>query len=354
MYEDINFDTIMEAMLNRVPDTVDKREGSIIYDALSPAAAQLTNMYTELSIIMNETFADTASTQYLIKRCAERGITMKQATPSIVKAICLPATVDILNKRFNYDAINFTVTEKISDGVYQLQCETSGEMGNIREGTLFPIDYLEGLESLSITELLVPGEDMEDTEALRTRYFDSFSSQSFGGNVADYKEKVMRMDGIGGVKVYPTWNGGGTVKLVIQNSSFGVPSSELINLVKEKMDPEVNSGKGMGLAPIGHQVTILGVSVVMIHLTSTYTFSKNYVWEDVKENVETAVDNYLQELNENWSDFENIIVRISQLESRILTVEGILDVSNTKINDAAANYSIGANEIVVRGEISHE
>ena len=35
-----------------------------------------------------------------------------------------------------------------------------------------------------------PGEDEEDTEAFRNRYLDSFSSQSYGGNRRDYKEKV--------------------------------------------------------------------------------------------------------------------------------------------------------------------
>lgn len=37
--DEMTFDYIMNRMLESVPDTVDKREGSIIYDALAPAAA---------------------------------------------------------------------------------------------------------------------------------------------------------------------------------------------------------------------------------------------------------------------------------------------------------------------------
>ena len=37
----MTFDYIMNRMLESVRDTVDKREGSIIYDALAPAAAEL-------------------------------------------------------------------------------------------------------------------------------------------------------------------------------------------------------------------------------------------------------------------------------------------------------------------------
>ena len=37
----MTFDEIMERLLERVPDTFDKREGSVIWDALAPAAYEL-------------------------------------------------------------------------------------------------------------------------------------------------------------------------------------------------------------------------------------------------------------------------------------------------------------------------
>ena len=45
MFEGYTFEYLMESMLSRVPDSLDKREGSIIYDALAPAAAELAQMY---------------------------------------------------------------------------------------------------------------------------------------------------------------------------------------------------------------------------------------------------------------------------------------------------------------------
>ena len=38
-------------------------------------------------------------------------------------------------------------------------------------------------------------------DALRCRYFNSFEKESFGGNVADYKEKIESIDGVDQVKV---------------------------------------------------------------------------------------------------------------------------------------------------------
>ena len=45
MYEDVTYDAILARMLGRVPDDLDKREGSVIYDALAPAAIELQLMY---------------------------------------------------------------------------------------------------------------------------------------------------------------------------------------------------------------------------------------------------------------------------------------------------------------------
>ena len=45
----------------------------------------------------------------------------------------------------------------------------------------------------TITALLIPGEDEEDTEVFRQRYFNSLNAQAFGGNRIDYIEKVNEM-----------------------------------------------------------------------------------------------------------------------------------------------------------------
>ena len=41
-------------------------------------------------------------------------------------------------------------------------------------------------------ELLIPGEDEEETEAFRQRVLDSFQTQAFGGNQADYRPRYSK------------------------------------------------------------------------------------------------------------------------------------------------------------------
>ena len=73
MYEEATYEAILSRMLARIPEDFDKREGSIIYDALAPAAVELAMIYMELDAVLNQLFADTASREYLIRRAAERG-----------------------------------------------------------------------------------------------------------------------------------------------------------------------------------------------------------------------------------------------------------------------------------------
>jgi uncharacterized phage protein gp47/JayE len=344
MYESMTYDVIMQQMLDRVPDTFDKREGSIIYDALAPAAAELAQLYIELDVVLNQTFADTATDEYLEKRCAERGINRTAATYAVVQGEFAPTTIDVIGQRFSCGNYNYTVTEETDvAGIYQLTCETSGDAPNAVSGQLIPINYISGLETASITEILIPGEDAESDDSLRERYFDSISSQAFGGNVADYEAKTKAIDGVGGVKVTPVWNGGGTVKLTIIASDYSIPSSTLIENVQAEME---------SIAPIGHVVTVDCVIGTTINIATDITYQDGWDWPSAGQYIESAIDEYFLSLAESWDDKTNLVVRISGIEQKILACAGVLDVQNTVLNDATGNIQLGEYEIPVRGDVS--
>ena len=337
----MTFDVIMQQMMNRIPDTMDKREGSIIYDALAPAAAELSQLYIALDIVLNQTFADTATDQYLEKRCAERGVNRKPATYAVVQGEFTPSDIDVVGERFSCGNYNYTVIYG-EGGIYHLQCETSGEAPNAISGQLIPINYIDGLETARITSILIPGEDAESDDDLRQRYFDSLSSQAFGGNVADYEQKTKSIDGVGGVKVTPVWNGGGTVKLTIIASDYSVPSTTLV----EKVQNEMTS-----IAPIGHTVTVDGVSESVVNIATEITYQNGWDWSSAGSYIQTTVDEYLKSLAESWDNNDNVVVRISGIEQKILSCPGVIDVQNTKLNGGTANLQLDVYEIPVRGDV---
>ena len=142
---------------------------------------------------------------------------------------------------------------------------------------------------------------------------------------------------------------GGTVKLVIIDSTFSPPSSTLVDKVQTEIDPTQNAGEGVGIAPIGHVVNVFPVAGETINLT----FALYYQWDDVKPYVEEAVKGYFTELAKSWADSADpLIIRISQLESRLIDITGILDVVHTTINGEAANYTLPPDSIPVLGTMS--
>jgi uncharacterized phage protein gp47/JayE len=267
-----------------------------------------------------------------------------------------------IGSRFSYDDVNYAVTEKISSGVYFLVCETAGAVGNKSAGTLLPIDYVAGLQTATLSEVTVPGEDEEETEVFRARYLASFSSQAYGGNIADYREKVNKIQGVGGVKVYPVWQGGGTVRIAFMTSELRPPTPEFVSEVQNLLDPVPYQGEGVGIAPIGHIVTVAGVSDAQINIGLHLLFASG-TYEDYQTDIESTIDAYFAELNKDWQSTQRaeidsysntgLVVRISHIESRLLDIEGIEDIQHTMLNGVEENLTLGVDELAVRGELTN-
>jgi len=350
MYEHITFEVILERMLDKVSNTLDKREGSIIYNALAPAAVELQIMYIEFDSILNESFADTQSRDFLVRRAAERGITPFEATNATLKGefnIAIP-----IGSRFSMDELNYIAVENIAGFDYMMQCEAKGTEGNKHFGSLIPIDYIDGLTSAELTEVLIPGEDDEEVESLRSRYFQSFDTKPYGGNKQDYIQKTNAISGVGSTKVTPIWDGGGTVKLTILDSSFNKASNSLIDIVQTEVDPVVNSGKGVGIAPIGHVVTVDTVDEVTINISTTITLDEGYSWGILSDEANQMIGDYLLELRKDWATQSQLVVRIAQIETRLLGIDGIIDIEGTSINSAAQNLTLNQYQIPMMGGIS--
>ena len=194
----------MEEMLDTTDESIDTRQGSIIWDAVSPTALENAQMYVDMDRLLSETFADTAGYYYLIKRASERGVFVRQGTPAVLKVQVEPADIDIpVDTEFNIGELNYSVTEKLEDGFYSLTCNESGTEGNNTVDDVIPLEDVAGLEAIDVVGIIASGTDDEDVEHLRKRYYDSFDEVAFGGNKAEYKEKTKDFTGVTACKVYP-------------------------------------------------------------------------------------------------------------------------------------------------------
>lgn len=354
MYENMSSDMLEQRMLARMPTDIDKREGSIAYDATAPAALELAEAYIMAQVILNQTFANTADRQFLILRAAEFGIAPYDATYAEVQGE-FNRSVDI-GARFSYNELYFQVVSVINASAftYKLRCETAGIVGNSCVGTIIPVSTISGLTRAEITKVLVPGEEEEDTETFRKRFFAAIKSQAFGGNGSDYREKALAIDGVGGVKVYRCWNGGGTVLLVILASDYSIPTGALISEVQETFDPAPQGG-GYGLAPIGHIVTTQAAQSVAINVTMAVQVKSGYEFADLLSSVKTVVGKYLTDLRAEWceqDDRDNLYIRTSVIISDILGLTGITDVSGVTVNGEPVRLVLAPKQVPVLGEVT--
>ena len=344
----------MQRCLARVPNDVDKRAGGIIYDALAPAVAELTQLYIEIGTILDRGFADTATGEDLTLKAKERAVFRRMASPATRQAMFWAgdgSLMDIpINSRYSGGEVNFRAVERISQGVFRMLAEQAGDVGNRYIGALLPITHVANLARATIGDVLIPGQDTETDAELRARYMESLDVQAFGGNIADYKAKTEALQGVGAVRVVPTWEGVNTVQLVIIASTWDVPSSDLIDSVQNAIDP-LQDGNGFGLAPIGHIVTVTGVEGVAIHVEMGIELSAGTTWGSVATSVRDVCEGYLLELRKTWADNDYLVVRVAQFEAAVLQVAGIVDVGNTKLNGSFDNVTLLPNEVPLLGVI---
>lgn len=353
MFEDITEEQLRNRMLDRVDDKYDKREGSIIFDAVAPTALEHKNMYISLDEALNEAFLDKMSLENLKRKGVEMGIPYKYASKTVVK---LQTDADVaIGKQFTCNDLTFTITKKLFDFVFYAECTTAGSDANLCMGDVIMTENIPNLTEAKIVEISVEGEDDEETETYRKRLLANVNTDTFGGNKSDYKARVGSINGVGGVKVYSgtEWNGGGTVKIVFTTSSFNVPSQTLVDQVQTEIDPETNSGEGIGVAPIGHIVTCIGADATTVNITADFTFTDEiYSLEACIDNMRAVIDDYFLTLNQDWENLSKVTVRVADIISCLMGVEGVLDVQNITLNGSATNLIVDKDSLVMRGTIN--
>lgn len=372
------YDYILTEALSKVPDNVDKREGSIIRDALSPCCYEAAKHILYLADIIEQTYIETANGLWLDGRVIEGGITRDPATYAKKLGVFKtqldePCQISI-GQSFstvgdtilNYTAVQVYANEDgdVVPGSYIMQCNTVGSVGNSYIGRIVPNDYIEKLASAEITTLLYPGEEEESDDSLRERFLANLMKTAFGGNIAQYRHWAKEIPGIGGVQVYPVWAGGGTVKLSIIDTDYNSCSSEFCQTILEKFDPENSGGEtglGLGIAPIGHKVTVSTPLPRTINVSGKITLLPGYKLETLLPQIKLALEEYLLSLRQAWenSDDENnysVIVYLGRINFAILNVKGVSSAYELQLNgtdtDIRLTETSSLQEIPVLGTVS--
>lgn len=345
------YQNILTQMLDQVPATFDKRDTSPIPTALGPAAYALEGYYISLNQVQLAAYVQTATGQALDYLAVIAGLTRYPASAAVRlgifdMAVPIGSRYSTINgaDSINFQATAATTGETEGDYYYQLTAETPGGIGNEYTGPILPITAIPGLNSAQITDILVPGDDEESDEDFRARIIEALNDRPFGGNIASYRTYIMAIDGVGAVQVYPTWNGGGTVKCSVLGADFLPASPTLVENVQNAVDPPPNQGLGLGTAPIGAQVTVVAPEELTVNVSATLQLASGYAIGQVQTPIQQAVENYMLSVRQEWATPVNTTsveyqanVYVARIVAAIVGVPGVVNATNVQLNGGTAD-----------------
>jgi uncharacterized phage protein gp47/JayE len=347
-YENMTYEVILQRMMDRVtskyPD-LDNREGSLLFNALASAAIELAIAYTEIDNVLNESFVNTASREYLLVGCDQIGMDISafEAHSGMHKAQ-FDTTVEI-GSRWNCGLYNYTVMEYLGleDALYtyRVECETKGTAPNTSTGDLTPItNEPPDLTYARLVECLIEGENEASDEDIREAYREYVTGSASDGNVNQYKRWCSQYDSIGDYKIIPLWNGPNTIKVSILSSSNKPASEELIAEFQEYLDPN-SEGMGNGVAPIGSIVTVSTATELPINVSADITMKSGY--SDTTA-IDEAITNYLADIA-----YKKSVVAYMSVGAMILNTEGVESITNLKINSKTEDIKLSDEQIPIFG-----
>lgn len=336
MYEDKTYENILQEMLNRVSNDVDKREGSVIYDALAPAAYFLADQYFQLRNFIDLVLPDTAVGEYLDRAVSGYGMSRKSASPAVRKIV---TSGDIsIGTRWVISEVVYRVTEQIEENVYGAECETAGKIGNTYSGSLEPLSAVSNVTA-ELTDIITDGADEETDEALRARFYEKVRHPATSGNAYHYRQWALEVSGVGDAKVFPLDSGPGTVTVLIldvdkkRNTSLESAVSEYMETVR----------------PIGASITISSPAARTVDVSANIILDGAKTLDDVLAEFKKQLAEYLKSLV-----FVDYRVSYAKTGSLLLNIEGVQDYDDLKLNNSTGNITVGVKEIPVMGAVNLE
>ena len=306
------YKTILNDALSRVPDDLDKREGSVIMTAIAPACYQLALGYLKLAEAVKQCYGSTATGDNLTELGNSLGIERREGECPYVWVKFKRG--DVVQPTANPENwIDDTFYFKMSDGVdwyftitnwntddddeYIFKClsDREGYIDTLRalrtDNTIYSLYAVAGCTfdtDMTLTDDVNYGVDDESDEAFRSRYIEYLKFNRFGGNYTDYQLLPERASSLAsGSDALGNYDWrilckryqsslivlGGFVKDYKDSHAIIPTTLAEMTAIKNELDPD--DGDGTGLLPFGHN--LFCCSPLVVTLTAVYTVTGNTI-----------------------------------------------------------------------------
>ena len=332
MFNEQTYEVLINRILeNTSANNLDTREGSVSFNLLAPLAEELAKAYISMGDILNLAFIEDTFGAYLEKRVNEFGIYRKDGEKA-TGAIKVTGEDDVFignSTIVTANGLEYVVLNDVllpdEDTLY-VEAMDIGYKYNLPAGSTFElIDPIYGVETLTNEVAFENGVDIETDEELRERFKYIIQNPRTSGNVNDYKSWALECDGVGRVKVYPLWNGNGTVKVLIIGNDNLPCDTNTINLVKSHIEEK---------RPIGATVTVDTPNLLNLTFNIKIKLNSAYSLDDTREQITAVLQDYINNLEDEDIIYYKALSAVGDLEA-------VDDIVTYKINDKQENIPVG-------------
>lgn len=333
MFEDRTYENLMKEALALVTEDVDKQEGSMIRTAISPCIYKLAENYIKLDNFIDLVSGDSAIGEYLDRVVADYGLTRKTATYAVRK-IVTTGEVNV-GSRWSLNEATYKITALLNTNVYSATCEQSGIIGNAYSGALEALDDIGNITG-TLTDIITAAEDEESDDNLRSRFYNRVQEPSTSGNEADYKKWALDVIGCGNAKVFPIWNGPGTVKVIVVDEKMMIDS-----FLPAKVASYIET-----VRPIGATVMVDSPKSKVINITANVRKDGSKTLAEIQTAFTSSLAAYFKTMI-----FNKYSVSYAMIGSLLLGIDGVQDYASLLVNNCAENIIIADTEMPLAGTI---
>lgn len=349
MFEDRTPETIkrevLEAIAADARAEVSTIEGSYTDVLVGPLALEHSKVYQALSAVLAIAFPDEASGGYIDMEGGKYGIYRKAGTRARADmtlsgkaGVTVPAGTVFCTP----DGLEFALPEDIllSGGTDACTVEAveAGSAYNVGAGELSQmIQTISGLESWDNTAA-AGGTDEESDDALFARIDAYRKRPATSGNPAHYEQWALEVPGVGAALVIRTWDGPGTVKVIVADSNMAPAAEAIVEAVAAHIGEE---------QPIGAELTVVSAQALEITVAAAAVLDGSATLEQVKAAFAVSLTEYLRGLA-----FSAPSVLYNRVGYLLLSVPGVTDHTGLTLNGGTANVPIAKGQVPVLGEVT--
>lgn len=331
VFDTKSFEEFREEVLENISDRYSKIEGSYTSDIVAGVCRELEKLSENIASLESAIFVTADSGEYLIRRCADYGITRKLATAAVITVTVTADTDTVLksgaeltdsNGKVFFELTQATeLTASVPTEVTAV-CTSTGKL-SIPENS---IRFVSSVSGIVITnEAQISGTDDETDEALFRRLQFRLKNQPGCGTAADYKRWALEIPGVGYARVKV---GAGAIITYIADDDCGPVSSAQISAVMANYDEK---------RPLGAVVGVSSATVRYASIAATVQLFDGYSLQEVQAAYEDMLHSYIGEIA---FDDRTDVLTLARLSHYLMSIEGVADITAFTLNNGSSNWNI--------------